>query len=56
MYMLRNTIAKRTVNVTVPINWYFPSMYSGSSLFSFMETKLEKLFIFVLPPSVNGGA
>ena len=30
IYMLRNTTANSTENVTVPISWYFPSRYLGS--------------------------
>ena len=37
IYILRNTMANSTIKVTVPINWYLPSKYSGSFLFSFMK-------------------
>ena len=30
MYMLRNTTANSTENVTVPISWYLPKRYLGS--------------------------
>lgn len=37
IYMLRNIMANSAIKVTVPINWYLPSKYSGSLLFSFMK-------------------
>lgn len=52
MYMFRNTMAKSTENVTVPISWYLPNRYSGSFLFIFV-TKVRflhqstKIHIFV---------
>ena len=33
IYILRNIMANRTENVTVPMSWYFLNRYDGSFLF-----------------------
>ena len=47
MYIFRNTSAKRTENVIVPMVWYLPIMYSGNFLFIVYHVIGTRLILFV---------
>ena len=54
IYILRNTRAKRTEKVTVPISWYFPRRYPGTLRFFINFQVLDNTKVRKLTQNPNG--